>query len=176
MNRYTVGMAMGLLLAGVESAGGQAAARVEYKDGRVGVAVAIGDLPVRVAHARFPVGGWVEAGWGPVRVVLGAERPYWTREVLRKNELRHILGNDLVKTIERHGRNLGYRGPLEGRWFRVDRRTVMLEVTLGGGPVAEAWDYGSDGVLDRIMLAPRPEYRYYEYERDHRYPRGRGPW
>ncbi len=176
MNRYTVGMMMGLLLAGVDSAHGQAAARVEYRDGRIGVAIALGDLPVRVARARTPALGWVAAEWGPVRVVYAPERPYWNREVLRRNELRRILGNDMVKTMERHGKNLGYRGPLEGRWFRLDRRTVMLEVTLGGGPVAEAYDYGSDGTLDRVLLAVHPEYRYRESDRDYRYPRGRGPW
>jgi len=178
MNRYMVGMALGLLLAGVDSVHGQTAARVEYRDGRIGVAVAIGALPMRTAHARTPAMGWVAADWGPARVVMASPaRPYWGRETLRKVELRRLLGKDMVKRLEQHGRALGLRGTIEGSWFRVDRRTVMLDVTMRGAPVAELYDYGADGYIDRVLLVrPHGYGPYYDDARDRRYPPGRSPW
>jgi hypothetical protein len=161
MNRHMVGTALVLLLAGVESVNGQTAARVEYRDGRIGVAVAIGDLPVRVVHPRTVAGGWVAANPGPVRVVVNAGRPHWGREILRRNDLRHLLGNDMVRMLERHGRAIGLRGPIQGQWFRLDRRTVLLEVTVRGAPVAELYDYGVNGRFERVYLAQAPvHYRY----------------
>jgi hypothetical protein len=161
MNRFVVGAALVLLLAGVESVSGQTAARVEYRDGRIGVAVAIGDLPVRVVHPRTVAGGWVAANRGPVRVVVNAGRPYWGREMMRKNDLRRLLGNDMVRMLERHARAIGLRGPIQGQWFHLDRRTVLLEVTVRGAPVAELYDYGGNGYMDRVYLARAPgHYRY----------------
>jgi hypothetical protein len=162
MNRHVVGAALVLLLAGVDSVSGQTAARVEYRDGRIGVAVAIGDLPVRVIHPQARARDWVAADWRPARVWMGAGRPYWGREVLRKNDLRRLLGKDMVKMLERHSRAIGLRGPIQGHWYSMDRRTVLLEVTVRGAPVAELYDYGGNGVIDRVYLARVPRhYRPY---------------
>lgn len=174
MKRYAMGMALGLLLADFSPAEAQTAARVEYRDGRVGVAVAIGDLPVRVRPATvYRPGGWVEMRWEPVgvwapgrvvvpgaRVVVPAGRGAWHRDVLRKNDLRDLVGRDAVRTMERHARTLDARGPMEGRWYRADRRTVILEVTVGRDLVAEFVDHGADGTLDRFYLAEVPGYHY----------------
>lgn len=167
MKRYAVGMALGLLLADFSPVDAQTAARVEYRDGRVGVAVAIGDLPVRVQPAPvYRAGGRVEvrrapvAVWAPTVMVRAGGRPSWTREVLRKNDLRYLVGRDAVRTMERHARTLDARGPMEGRWYRADRRTAILEVTVGGDLVAEFVDHGADGTLDRFYLAEVPGYRY----------------
>jgi len=155
MNRQVLGLATVFLLAGAQGAHGQAAARVEYKSGRIGVSVALGDLPVRVRPYRTPTTVWVAADWGPVRVWTTAGRPYWRRDVLDRNELRYLVGKETVKDIERHARAMGLRGPTEGRWFRMDRSSVVLEVSVAGVPVAELHDYGSDGVIDRILLMQR---------------------
>lgn len=153
MNRYVVSMALALLLTGGEALAGQTAARIDYRNGRIGVSVAIGDLPVRIRpQARVAV-GWGAVDWGPVRVWAAGARPAWRREILNRQELRYLLGHQTVKQIERHGRNLGVHGPLEGRWFRVDRYTTLLEVGVRGVPVAELYDYGNDGLIDRIFLS-----------------------
>lgn len=152
-------MALGLLLADFGSVQGQTAARVEYRDGRLGVAVAVGDLPTRVRAAPvYGRGGWVETAWRPERVHVRSGRTAWRQDTLRKQELRHLLGKETVKTLERHARTLRLHGPLAGSWYRSDRRTVVLEVTVRGAPVAEVVDYGGDGIMDRFYLAPVPGY------------------
>jgi len=155
MNRYVVSMALVLFLAGGETLAAQTAARVDYRGGRIGVSVAIGDLPVRI-QPRVSAGvgamGWIAADWGPVRVWMERGRPTWSREVLDRRDLRYMLGKETVKRIERHARDLGLRGQVEGRWFRADRYTTLLEVAVRGVPVAELYDYGSDGRIDRILL------------------------
>ncbi len=162
MNRYAVGAALVLLLAGVDSVNGQTAARVEYRDGRIGVAVAMGNLPARLVHPRTRAVGWVAVDRGPARVWVSAARPYWGPETLRRNDLRRLLGNDMVRMLERHARAIGLRGPIHGHWFRVDRRTALLEVTMRGAPVAELYDYGGNGVFERVYLARAPvHYRPY---------------
>ena len=152
MNRYVVSMALALLVAVGEPVTAQTAARVEFHTEGFGVSVAIGDLPVRVRpHASTAV-GWVAADWGPVRIWGTGARPMWRRDVLRKQDLRHLLGKETVRRIERHARDMRIAGPVEGRWFRVDRYTTLLEVTVRGIPVAELYDYGSDGYIDRVFL------------------------
>jgi len=158
MNRYLVSMALTLLLPAGEPVNGQTAARVEFHTEGFGVSVAFGDLPYRVRpHASAAEGwiaadGWVAADWGRIRMWGVGARPVWTRDVLRKRELRYLLGKETVRRIEWHARDMGLAGPLEGRWFRASRYTTLLEVTVRGVPVAELHDYGSDGFIDRIFL------------------------
>ena len=175
MNRQVLGLATVFLLAGAGAAHGQASARVEYKNGRIGVAVAVGDLPVRVRTRPSAPALWIAADFGPVRVWATPGRPFWRREVLNRNDLRDLVGRETVKGIERHAKALGLRGPLEGRWFRMDRYSVMLEVAVRGVPVAELHDYGSDGLIDRVLLVDRVPYgvRYDRYEDYGRYRPGR---
>lgn len=152
MNKYVVSMALALLVAVGEPVTGQTAARVEFHTGGIGVSVAIGDLPVRVRpHASTAV-RWVAADWGPVRIWGIGAPPVWRRDVLRKQDLRYLLGKETVRRIERHARDMRIAGPVEGRWFRVDRYTTLLEVTVRGIPVAELYDYGGDGYIDRVLL------------------------
>lgn len=152
MNRYLVGMALALFLAGGEALAGQTAARLEFQSGRVGVSVAVGDLPYRVRPRPVTAAGWVAADWGRVRLWTGGHRPMLRREVLRRQDLRYLLGKETVRRMERHARNMGLAGPVEGRWFRGDRYNTFLEVTVRGIPVAELHDYGSDGIIDRVYL------------------------
>ncbi|MHB1192702.1 MAG: hypothetical protein ACYC6F_06610 [Longimicrobiales bacterium] len=128
MKRYTMAIALGILLADFASAEGQTAARVEYRNGQLGVAVAIGNLPYRVYAPRV-------------------------RGSLNRGELNRILGNRTVNDIARNGRAMGARGAMRGQWYGAGRGSAVLEVTLGGFPVAEAWDYGGDGYVDRVVFA-----------------------
>ncbi len=174
MNRQVLGLAMAFLLTGAGAASGQATARVEYKSGWIGVAIAVGDLPVHVRSRSLPAFAWVAADLGPVRIWATPGRPFWRREVLNRDELRHLVGRETVKGIERHAKALGLRGSLEGRWFRMDRHSVLLEVSVRGRPVAELHDYGSDGLIDRVLLVGegRYDHRFGSDDDDDRYRRG----
>ncbi len=161
MNRYMVGMALALLLVASDSLAGQTAARVEYRNGRIDVGVAIGHLPVRVSPHGPAARGWVAADWGPVRIRVASRQPVLRQGFMDRQDLRYLLGKETVKRIERHAKYLGAHGRTEGRWFRVDRTTTVLEVTVGRIPVAELYDYRSDGYIDELFLTgARPRDRY----------------
>ena len=157
MNRYLISTMLVLLMAGMETVNAQTAARVEYRSGRINLSVGVRDLPVHVVQPRPMLGaGWVAAELGPVRLLVRQTHPYGFRETLHRNELRRLLGYDTVRRFERHARALGLRGQLEGRWYRIDRRTVKLVVTVRGAPVATLYDFGSNGIFERVYLASPP--------------------
>jgi hypothetical protein len=161
MNRYMAFMAMALLLAATDAAAGQTAARIEYRNGRIGVGVSVGRHPVRVSPHGPVARGWVAANWGPVRIRVASRRPSWTGRTLHRQELRYLVGRETVKRIERHAKNMGIRGPTQGRWFHLDRFTSVLEVTVGRFPVAELYDYRNDGFIDELFLTGPPrQVRY----------------
>jgi hypothetical protein len=152
MNRFMIGMALVFLLAGVDALSGQTSARVDIRKGGIGVGVAINGLPARVSPHGPTARGWVAADWGPVRIRVVSRRPSWLGRTLHKQELRHILGKETVKRIERHAKAMGIRGRTEGRWFPIEGRTMVLEVLVDRIPVAEVYDYRGDGYLDEIFL------------------------
>ena len=152
MNRYTVGIAMALLLAAGDSLAGQTTARVEWRNGRIGVGVDIGRLPVRVSPHGPTARGWVAADWGPVRIRVESRQPFVRQGTLHRQDLRYLLGKETVKDIERHAKRMGVRGTTRGHWFRADRNTTVLEVTVDRIPVAELYDHRSDGVIDELFL------------------------
>jgi hypothetical protein len=157
MNKYMVGMALALLLAGGDSLAGQTAAQIEFRNGRIGVNVAIGGLPFRIG--------------------VNSRQHTWNQGTLDRQDLRNLLGKETVKRIERHGKAMGARGKTRGRWFQVDRRTTVVEVTMGGVPVAELHDYRNDGIIDEIFLTQPPRFaQYKERGNDTQYGRGRKPW
>ena len=129
---------MALFLAGGEALSGQTAAHVEYRNGRVGVGVAIGNRPVRVSPRSAVARGWVAADWGPVRIRVATRRPSWTGRSLKEKELRYLLGRETVK--------------------RIERTTSVLEVTVDRIPVAELYDYRSDGFIDELFLTGPPRF------------------
>ncbi len=58
-------------------------------------------------------------------------------------------------------------GPRDS-WFQVDRRTTVLEVTVGRIPVAELYDYRSDGFIDETLpdrTSGRAGYGNGDYDR-----------
>lgn len=170
MNRFMVSIALALLLAGGDAVSGQTRGRIEVRSGRFGAALNIRNLPVHIRSPRVAATGWVSADWGPVRVYAEAGRPYWGRQILREKDLRHLLGRRTVRRIERHAKWLGLGKHLRGRWFQANRRTVILEVTARGIPVAELYDRGGDGLFDDIqLLEPRGYGRYGDRYPDYRY-------
>jgi len=172
MNRYMVGIALALFLAGNDAAAGQTTAHVEYRNGRIGVGVVIGGLPVRVSPHGQATRGWVAADWGPVRIRVASRRPSWNQGTLDRQDLRYLLGKETVKRIERHARRMGVRGRTRGHWFRVDRTTTVLEVTVDRISVAELYDYRNDGVIDELFLTGLPgRARYSDWDGWRRRPR-----
>ena len=157
MNRYMVWFVMALLVTVADPALGQVDARVEYRNGRVGVGVAIGGLRVRVASHHPKVVNRVAVRRAPVRIRVDTRRPAWRRHVLQRQDLRYLLGKDQVKAIERHARAMGARGRTQGRWIQMDRWASILEVTVGGIPVAELRDYRNDGFFDEMVFL-RPHW------------------
>jgi hypothetical protein len=156
MNRYMMGIAMALLLVVGDSLAAQTRARVEYRNGRIDFGVAVGSLPVRVSPHGPTARGWVAAGWGPVRT-RAASRPRIRHQgTLKEKDLRYLLGKETVKDIERHAKRMGIRGKTRGQWFQADRNTTVLDVTVDRIPVAEIYDYRSDGYLDEIFLTGPP--------------------
>lgn len=157
--RHRLITALGILAAGFGSAEAQTAARFEYRDRDFGLALTIGDLPLRVYASRAPRVVWTETVWRPARVVRAhPARPSWTRGSLNRGELNHVLGKDMVKHIDRRAKAMGIRGPMRGRWYRTDRRTVMLEVAVRDVAVAEVYDFGGDGTMDRLYFSEGPEH------------------
>ena len=159
MNRYMVGMVLALFLARGEALAGQTTARVEYRNGRIGVGVAMGNRSVRVSPHGPTARGWVSADWGPVRIRIATpRRPSWTGRTLNERDIRYLVGKETVKQIERHAKRMGIRGKTQGHWFQVDRSTSVLEVTVGRIPVAELYDYRSDGFIDELFLTGPPRF------------------
>lgn len=156
MNRYMVAMAMAILMTGSDSLAGQTSARIEYRDGRIGLGVAIGRLPMGVTPAGVRAGGWIAADWGPLRIHVASHPSFPAHGTMERWDLRYLLGKETVKRIERHAKRLGIRGRTQGQWFRVDGRTTVLEVTVARIPVAELYDYRSDGIIDELYLVGPP--------------------
>jgi hypothetical protein len=187
MNRYMVCVALALLLAGADSVAAQSRARVEYSDGRIGVDVAIGNRPVRVSPHSSAARGWVAADWGPVRIRVASRRPVPYQGTFSKKDLRHLLGKETVKRIEKHAKRMGIRGKTRGHFFRVERNTTVLEVTVDRIPVAELHDYRSDGLFDQLFLTGPPgnarygawngsRFEHWEDRYENRYRKTRWPW
>ncbi|MDY0109825.1 MAG: hypothetical protein RBT60_07820 [Candidatus Krumholzibacteria bacterium] len=153
MKRHVLIAASVLLLTGFDSADGQTAARVEYRNGNIDVAVSIGNVSVRLTQPQPRPVDWVDAGWRPFPAGKHTGRRDRRQELLRKNELNHLLGHDMVQMLERHAKTLGLKGAMQGRWFRVDRRAAVLEVTVRGAAVARLYDDGGNGIIDRVHLA-----------------------
>jgi hypothetical protein len=110
-----------------------------------------------------------------------ASRPTFRHQgTLSRKDLRYFLGKETVKDIERHAKRMGIRGKTRGQWFRADRNTTVLEVTVDRIPVAEIYDYRNDGYIDEIFLTGHPgRVRYGDWNRG-RYDGGRyqryGDW
>ena len=184
MNRYVVGMALALFLVAGDSLAAQTRGHIEYRNGRIDVGVAIGRLPVRVSPHGPTARGWVAADWGPIRIRVASRQPFLRQGTMDRQDLRYLLGKETVKDIERHARRMGVRGRTRGNWFRADRNTTVLEVTVDRIPVAELYDYRSDGIIDELFLTGPPQrarygtqdYGPYDDRFDNRRTKKRKPW
>lgn len=167
---------MALLVAPGNVLDGQTRARIEYRSGRVNVGVDIGRLPVRVTPYGPTARGWVSANWGPLRVRVDSRQAFRRQGTLDRTDLRYLLGKKTIKDIEKHAKRMGIKGRTRGQWFREDRNTTVLEVTVDRIPVAELYDYRSDGSIDELFLTGPPRYRLDDDRRYRRDDRGRYGW
>ncbi len=100
---------------------------------------------------------WVRANWGPVRIrSVGYHRG---NLVLKKNDLRHVLGRRTVDQVQRAGRRAGLRGAMRGHWVGRRGAGQVLIVTMGGVDVAEFADFDRDGFVDDVFLVQHSRNR-----------------
>ena len=95
---------------------------------------------------------WNRAGWGDV--IFGGRTP--TRDQrMGSPSIGDILGDVVLGRLTRHGREAGYSGPLDGRWLRLPNGGAVMQLRMGGAPLAELADMNLDGRADVILLSGR---------------------
>ncbi len=96
-------------------------------------------------------GDWSRAGW--TDVILGSPERRRDRR-LREPSLLDVLGDVVFGRLVERGSRSGMDGPLDGRWLRTDRGSI-LQVRMGGMPLAEMADVDRDGRADVVLLNRR---------------------
>jgi hypothetical protein len=93
---------------------------------------------------------WARAGgWGDV--ILGGRQP--TRETrVTEPTLGGILGDIILGRVARFGRDAGLSGNLDGRWTPLSSGGSVLQLRMGGVPLAELADLNRDGRADVVLL------------------------
>ena len=104
----------------------------------------------RGRHPRYSVGNaWLRADFGEIRFRRGF---YGRRVVLKKNDLRDLLGRHTVRRVKNAANRAGIHGPMRGRWVGQRGGIRVLVVTVDGFEVAEFSDYDRDGFVDQVFL------------------------
>jgi hypothetical protein len=93
---------------------------------------------------------WARAGgWGDV--IFGRRAP--TRETrVTEPTLGGILGDVVLGRVARFGRDAGLSGSLDGRWTPLASGGSVLQLRMGGVPLAELADLNRDGRADVVLL------------------------
>jgi hypothetical protein len=93
---------------------------------------------------------WARAGgWGDV--IFGGREP--TREArVTEPTLGGILGDIVLGRVARFGREAGLSGNLDGRWTPLSSGGSVLQLRMGGVPLAELADLNRDGRADVVLL------------------------
>jgi hypothetical protein len=90
--------------------------------------------------------GWERERWGNI-VYRDSNRRRNHR--YDRSELASLLGNSLVNRFESHGRQYG-SGPVTGYWLPEDNG--VLQLSVGGTPIARLVDTNSDRHVDYLLL------------------------
>ena len=102
--------------------------------------------------------GWVTVHWG--RIVVGGRRS--GGPVLGLRDLEHLLGGRTMARLYKHSLFLGAEGLPHGRLLDLGPRGIVLQVGVGGLPVAELADWDRDRRIDRVRVnvgrLPAPGY------------------
>jgi hypothetical protein len=84
-------------------------------------------------------------------IILGRDRDRRRYDqTLSRSVLGDILGAVLVNRMESYGRQYG-SGPMTGRWI-PDNRGNVLQLSIGGVPIARLVDSDGDGRLNDVLL------------------------
>jgi hypothetical protein len=97
------------------------------------------------------IGGttWAREGWGDV--ILGGGVPSRER-VVTQPTIGGILGDVILGRLTRFGRDAGLSGSLDGRWTPISSGGSVLQLRMGGVPIAELADLNRDGRADVVLL------------------------
>lgn len=111
-----------------------------------------------------PVHGWawcVEKGWAPGGYGWG--RAQWGDVILRgpapererrmgRGGLLDVLGRVVLGRLVDEGHRMGIDGAVDGRWLAGPRGASVLQLRMGGSPLAEIADADRDGRVDLVLL------------------------
>ena len=92
---------------------------------------------------------WAREGWGDV--IFGGRAPNQEREV-NQSTIGSILGDVILGRVSRFGRDAGLGGAVDGRWMPVSSGGSVLQLRMGGVPVAELADLNRDGRAEVVLL------------------------
>jgi hypothetical protein len=97
------------------------------------------------------VGGstWAREGWADV--ILGGGVPEREREV-GSSTIGSILGDVILGRVTRFGREAGLGGSVDGRWLPISSGGSVLQLRMGGVPIAELADLNRDGRAEVVLL------------------------
>lgn len=92
---------------------------------------------------------WDQAGWGDV--IMRGPQPSRDR-YMDQPSIADILGDVVFGRLVEQGRRSGYRGALDGRWVPAGDRGSIMQLRMGGRPLAELADVDRDGRADLVLL------------------------
>ena len=84
--------------------------------------------------------------WGDI---IFRDRRYTQRQMSR-GVLERILGSVVLGRFDNYGRTYYGSGSLNGRW--LDNRASVLQLYMGGTPIARLFDTNRDGRVDSVSL------------------------
>jgi len=96
-----------------------------------------------------PNWGWEQGGWSDV--IFRNPAPRQGGPVAQRS-MGSILGDMVLGRLTRVGMDSGLSGPLDGRWLALPTGGSILQVRMGGYPLAELGDFNRDGRADAVVL------------------------
>jgi len=106
-----------------------------------------------------------EKGWGTGSGYDSWSRADWRDVIFRRDPGRQqrmsaptiagVLGDVVFGRLAGHGRSQGLGGALEGRWLPLAQGGAVMQLRMGGVPLAELADLNLDGRADMILLSGR---------------------
>lgn len=98
---------------------------------------------------------WARTTWEDV--IFGdraPERGERRERRVRQSTIGDILGGTVLGRLADHGQQLGLKGEVDGRWVPT-RVGSVLQIRMGGTPLAELTDADRDGKVDVVLLRRR---------------------
>jgi hypothetical protein len=96
-------------------------------------------------------GTWSRAGW---RDVIFRDSPA-RQQRMGQPSIAGVLGDVILGRLSGHGRAQGLRGTLDGRWLPLAQGGAVMQLRMGGVPLAELADLNRDGRVETIFLSGR---------------------